>query len=143
MSPIWIGRTLHYVNCLREEQIGVALAMQSTQEGQQVDLNKELTIPAFQAHSRLLILVEPEAQDLDPSARQRSVTIYNLSPYSAALRLPDFVQDMEKELNSSSASARLLAPSQFFLSLEPHTGLAALGQTLSDWRPNPAVARRR
>ena len=45
MSPAWIGRTLHYVHCLREEPIGVALAMQSTQEGQQVDLNNHSGVP--------------------------------------------------------------------------------------------------
>jgi pyrroloquinoline quinone (PQQ) biosynthesis protein C len=77
MSPSWIGRTLHYVNCLREEQIGVALAMQSTQEGQQVDLNKELTIPAFQAHYGYAkddpvigFFVEHAEADLEHSSRQ-------------------------------------------------------------------------
>jgi hypothetical protein len=99
-------------------------------------------IPAFETLSRLLIMVEPEAQGLDANARQRIVTLYNLSPYSAALRLPDFVQNMEGESDLSSASPPLLAPSQFFLSLAPHAGFDGLGQTFADWAPNPAVARR-
>ena len=37
----WWARALHYVHCCREEPLGVALAMQSTQEGQQVALNEE------------------------------------------------------------------------------------------------------
>ncbi len=77
MSAAWIGRSLHYVHCLREEPIGVALAMQSTQEGQQVDLNKELTIPAFQAHYGydkddpvIGFFVEHAEADLEHSSRQ-------------------------------------------------------------------------
>lgn len=30
MGPAWWARTLHYVHCLRDEPVGVALAMQST-----------------------------------------------------------------------------------------------------------------
>ena len=77
MSGAWIGRTLHYVHCLREEPIGVALAMQSTQEGQQVDLNVEITIPAFQAHygydrdaPEIEFFVEHAEADLEHSQRQ-------------------------------------------------------------------------
>ena len=77
MSAAWIGRTLHYVHCLREEPIGVALAMQSTQEGQQVDLNNEITIPAFQAHygyaldaPEIGFFVEHAEADLEHSRRQ-------------------------------------------------------------------------
>ena len=77
MSAAWIGRTLHYVHCLREEPIGVALAMQSTQEGQQVDLNNEVTIPAFQAHygfahdaPEIGFFVEHAEADLEHSRRQ-------------------------------------------------------------------------
>ena len=50
LPPVWLGRALHYVQGLRGEPIGVALAMQSTQEGQQVALNNEVTIPAFTSH---------------------------------------------------------------------------------------------
>ena len=77
MSAAWIGRSLHYVHCLREEPIGVALAMQSTQEGQQVDLNNEVTLPAFQAHYGyslddpvISFFVEHAEADLEHSRRQ-------------------------------------------------------------------------
>ena len=77
MSASWVGRSLHYVDCLREEPIGVALAMQSTQEGQQVDLNNEITIPAFQAHygfkydaPEIGFFIEHAEADLEHSQRQ-------------------------------------------------------------------------
>ena len=77
MSASWVGRSLHYVHCLREEPIGVALAMQSTQEGQQVDLNNEITIPAFQAHygfkydaPEIGFFIEHAEADLEHSQRQ-------------------------------------------------------------------------
>ncbi|MBM3486234.1 MAG: hypothetical protein FJX67_06320 [Alphaproteobacteria bacterium] len=49
-TPAWWARRLHYVHVLREEPLGAALAMQSTQEGQQVALNTEITLPAFEKH---------------------------------------------------------------------------------------------
>ena len=77
MSASWVGRSLHYVHCLREEPIGVALAMQSPQEGQQVDLNNEITIPAFQAHygfkydaPEIGFFIEHAEADLEHSQRQ-------------------------------------------------------------------------
>ena len=77
MSASWVGRSLHYVHCLREEPIGVALAMQSTQEGQQVDLNNEITIPSFQAHygfkydaPEIGFFIEHAEADLEHSQRQ-------------------------------------------------------------------------
>jgi pyrroloquinoline quinone (PQQ) biosynthesis protein C len=77
MPPAWWARSLHYLNVLREEPIGVALAMQSTQEGQQVALNNEVTIPAFEAHygftrssPEIAFFVEHAEADLEHSARQ-------------------------------------------------------------------------
>ena len=49
-TPAWWARTLHYIRTLQDEPVGVALAMQSTQEGQQVALNVEVTLPAFAKH---------------------------------------------------------------------------------------------
>lgn len=76
-TPAWWGRIYHYLHCLREEPIGVALAMQSTQEGQQVALNNEVTIPAFQAHygfaaddPAIAFFVEHAEADLEHSRRQ-------------------------------------------------------------------------
>jgi pyrroloquinoline quinone (PQQ) biosynthesis protein C len=49
-TPAWWARTLLYCSTMRDEPVGVALAMQSTQEGQQVALNVEVTLPAFAKH---------------------------------------------------------------------------------------------
>jgi pyrroloquinoline quinone (PQQ) biosynthesis protein C len=77
MSPAWVGRNLHYVECLREEAVGVALAMQATQEGQQVALNEEVTIPSFIKHygytkesPEIEFFVEHAVADLEHSERQ-------------------------------------------------------------------------
>lgn len=76
-TPPWLARTLHYVTVLREESIGVALAMQSTQEGQQVALNNEITIPSFTKHygytvdsPEIAFFVEHAEADLEHSQRQ-------------------------------------------------------------------------
>lgn len=76
-TPAWWARIYHYLNCLREEPVGVALAMQSTQEGQQVALNNEVTIPALQAHydfaaddPAMAFFVEHADADLEHSRRQ-------------------------------------------------------------------------
>ncbi len=76
-TPAWWARIYHYLNCLREEPVGVALAMQSTQEGQQVALNNEVTIPALPAHygiaaddPAIAFFVEHAEADLEHSRRQ-------------------------------------------------------------------------
>ncbi len=77
MSPAWWGRSLYYLQVQREEPIGVALAMQSTQEGQQVALNTEVTLPAFEKHygftrdsPEIGFFVEHAEADLEHSTRQ-------------------------------------------------------------------------
>jgi len=77
MPPAWWARSLHYLNVLREEPVGVALAMQSTQEGQQVALNNEITLPAFETHygftrssPEIGFFVEHAEADLEHSTRQ-------------------------------------------------------------------------
>lgn len=81
-SPIWTARILHYVNCLREEPVGVALAMQSTQEGQQVALNTEITIPSFTKYygftkesPEIAFFVEHAEADLEHSNRQLTLCL--------------------------------------------------------------------
>jgi pyrroloquinoline quinone (PQQ) biosynthesis protein C len=49
-TTAWWARTLHYVRTMQDEPVGVALAMQATQEGQQVELNVQVTLPAFARH---------------------------------------------------------------------------------------------
>ncbi len=67
-TPAWWARTLHYVCTLQNEPVGVVLAMQSTQEGQQVALNTEVTLPAFAKHygyprgSRAIAFFEEHAE---------------------------------------------------------------------------------
>lgn len=80
LTPAWWARSLHYVNCVREEPIGVALAMQSTQEGQQVALNTEITIPSFikfygykKDSPEIGFFVEHAEADLEHSARQMAL----------------------------------------------------------------------
>lgn len=81
-SAIWTARILHYVNCLREEPVGVALAMQSTQEGQQVALNTEITIPSFTSYygftkesPEIAFFVEHAEADLEHSNRQLTLCL--------------------------------------------------------------------
>jgi len=50
MTPAWWARSLHYYTTGAQEPIGVVLAMQATQEGQQPALNKEVVLPAFAKH---------------------------------------------------------------------------------------------
>jgi pyrroloquinoline quinone (PQQ) biosynthesis protein C len=76
-TPAWWARTLYYMTVLRDEPIGVALAMQSTQEGQQVALNVEVTLPAFARHygypkgsPAIAFFEEHAAADAEHSTRQ-------------------------------------------------------------------------
>ncbi len=50
LTPAWWGRSLYYYQTAVQEPLGVVLAMQSTQEGQQPALNKEVVLPALAAH---------------------------------------------------------------------------------------------
>jgi pyrroloquinoline quinone (PQQ) biosynthesis protein C len=91
-TPAWWARTLFYCDTLRDEPIGVALAMQSTQEGQQVALNVEVTLPAFARHygyakgaREIAFFEEHAAADAEHSNRQLALTAkYVDSPELAA-----------------------------------------------------------
>ena len=81
-TAAWWGRALHYVRTMQHEPVGVVLAMQSTQEGQQVALNKEVTLPAFAKHygyprgSRAIAFFEEHAEaDDEHSTRQINLAI--------------------------------------------------------------------
>ena len=76
-TPSWWARQLHYRHVCENEPVGVALAMLSTQEGQQPELNAEVTIPAFAAHygyerdaKEIKFFVEHESADLEHAQRQ-------------------------------------------------------------------------
>ena len=76
-TPAWWARALHYRYVCEIEPVGVALAMLSTQEGQQPELNAEVTLPAFAAHygyerdaPEVLFFAEHELADEEHSRRQ-------------------------------------------------------------------------
>lgn len=99
-SPIWTARILHYVNCLREEPVGVALAMQSTQEGQQVALNNEITIPALTGvygfakdAPEIAFFVEHAEADLEHSTRQLSLCVKYLDSEDVRARAMEVCEE--------------------------------------------------
>jgi len=94
-TPAWWARTMFYCHVNREEPLGVALAMASTQEGQQVALNKEITIPSFEKHygvsadnPAIAFFVEHAEADLEHSTRQIELCAkYIKTPEEAARAL--------------------------------------------------------
>lgn len=76
-TPAWWARTLFYVHTVNTEPVGVVLAMQSTQEGQMVALNRDVTLPAFRKHygypkgsKAIAFFEEHEAADEIHSSKQ-------------------------------------------------------------------------
>ena len=77
MTPAWWGRSLHYYQTVLQEPIGVILAMQSTQEGQQPALNSEVVLPALARHygfpprsPEIEFFTEHAEADIEHSRRQ-------------------------------------------------------------------------
>src|SRR5919198_829521 len=77
MTPAWWARSLHYYQTVLQEPIGVILAMQSTQEGQQPALNSEVVLPALSRHygfaagsAPIEFFTEHAAADVEHSRRQ-------------------------------------------------------------------------
>jgi len=77
MTPVWWGRALYYYQTGVQEPIGVVLAMQSTQEGQQPALNTEVVLPALAKHygfapgsPEIEFFTEHAAADVEHSRRQ-------------------------------------------------------------------------
>jgi len=77
MTPAWWARSLHYATVTINEPLGVVLAMQSTQEGQQPALNDELVLPAFEKHygykrtaPEVEFFAEHAVADIEHSRRQ-------------------------------------------------------------------------
>ncbi|MEC7489969.1 MAG: iron-containing redox enzyme family protein [Pseudomonadota bacterium] len=75
--PAWRARSYYYLNVVHDMPIGVILAMQCTQEGQQPAINGERTLPAFQKfHGYTLqspeieFFTEHYIADADHSSRQ-------------------------------------------------------------------------
>jgi pyrroloquinoline quinone (PQQ) biosynthesis protein C len=80
MTPAWWARSLHYYQTTAQEPIGVVLAMQTTQEGQQPALNKEVVLPAFARHygypagsPEIEFFTEHAEADVEHSRRQATL----------------------------------------------------------------------
>ena len=80
MTPAWWARSLHYYTTGAQEPIGVVLAMQATQEGQQPALNKEVVLPAFAKHygyppgsPEIEFFTEHAEADVEHSQRQAAL----------------------------------------------------------------------
>ncbi len=75
--PAWRARSYFYLNTVQDMPIGVVLAMQSTQEGQQPAINGERTLPAFEKYHgygpgapEIEFFTEHHVADADHSSRQ-------------------------------------------------------------------------
>jgi pyrroloquinoline quinone (PQQ) biosynthesis protein C len=86
MTPAWWGRSLHYATVTTTEPLGVVLAMQSTQEGQQPALNDELVLPAFEKHygykrsaPEVEFFAEHAVADIEHSRRQLELCAKHLT----------------------------------------------------------------
>ncbi len=82
MTPAWWGRTLYYRHLSAVEPIGVVLAAFYTQEGQQPQLNNEVTIPALTTHygferdsDAIEFFVAHELADQEHSQRQLDTAV--------------------------------------------------------------------
>jgi len=80
-TPAWWARSLHYFYTNLDEPMGVAMAMASTQEGQQPALNSEVIIPALCKHygfkpgaKEIEFFTEHAIADVDHSERQLALT---------------------------------------------------------------------
>jgi len=85
MTPACWGGSLHYATVTINEPLGVVLAMQSTQEGQQPALNDELVLPAFEKHygykrtaPEVEFFAEHAVADIEHSRRQLELCAQHL-----------------------------------------------------------------
>jgi pyrroloquinoline-quinone synthase len=75
--PAWRARSYYYLNVVQDMPIGVIMAMQCTQEGQQPAINGERTLPAFEKYHGYTMdspdiefFTEHYIADADHSSRQ-------------------------------------------------------------------------
>ena len=85
MLPSWWARTLYYRHIADVEPVGVALAALFTQEGQQPQLNHDITIPALTTHymfnrddPAIEFFVAHELADQEHSERQLDMAIKHI-----------------------------------------------------------------
>jgi len=80
ITPAWWGRALHYYQTVAQEPVGVVLAMQTTQEGQQPARNTEVVLPACARHygypagsREIEFFTEHAEADVEHSQRQAAL----------------------------------------------------------------------
>ncbi len=83
MTPAWWARSLHYYQTTTQEPLGVVLAMQSTQEGQQPALNTEVVLPALAKHYGYPA-GSPAPSSSSPSTPRRTWNTAGARPSSAS-----------------------------------------------------------
>jgi len=93
MTPAWWARSLHYYHTALHEPIGVILAMQTTQEGQQPALNSEVVLPALARHygfapgaREIEFFTEHAEADIEHSRRQAELCARYLDTDAAKAR---------------------------------------------------------
>ena len=93
MTPAWWGRSLHYYQTALQEPVGVVLAMQTTQEGQQPALNSEVVLPALARHygyppgsPEIEFFTEHAEADIEHSRRQAELCARYLDTDAAKAR---------------------------------------------------------
>ena len=105
MTPAWWGRSLHYYQTVLQEPVGVILAMQSTQEGQQPALNSEVVLPALARHygfppgaPEIEFFTEHAEADIEHSRRQAELCAKYLDT--------DAVKDRAREVAEQACMLR-------------------------------------
>jgi len=100
MTPAWWGRSLHYFQTALQEPIGVVLAMQATQEGQQPALNSEVVLPALARHygypagsPEIEFFTEHAEADIEHSRRQAELCARSLDTDAAKARALEVAEE--------------------------------------------------
>jgi len=99
-TPAWWARALHYHYTQMNEPVGVAMAMASTQEGQQPALNSEVVIPALCKHygyketsKEIEFFTEHAIADIDHSERQLALTARHVNTPELHQRALEVAED--------------------------------------------------
>jgi pyrroloquinoline quinone (PQQ) biosynthesis protein C len=99
LTPSWWARALHYATTNATEPVGVALAMQTTQEGQQPALNSEIVLPAFTKHygykqgaREIEFFTEHAMADIEHSRRQLDLCVKYIDTPALAARALEVAQ---------------------------------------------------
>jgi len=93
-------------------------------------------LPVFRKRSALLISVSPAEPASPATPETRTVSLYNLSPFSARLRLPDYARIAETSVSATQgdgADGWYLAPSLLFPTIIP----VSITESQGDLNPYP------